>query len=576
MRARRERRRLVLLAATGLAAAALGVLTWATDAFKTIEARTVDARFDVRGTEKPKRLALVVLDDQSLRALGVQPPIPRRLHARMIDRLHAAGAAAIAYDFEFVDQTTVEDDNALFLAIRRAGNVVLSTARIGPRGETAVLGGEENVRRVRATVGSTIFHTVADKIYRLPYDTRGVPSFARQAAARATGRQPARSHFDDGGAWIDYAGPAGTISTTSFSDVLDGRAPAGRFKGKVVVVGATALNVQDLQSTPGGDNMPGAEINANAIATILDGFPLDEAPGWLAVLLVVALGLVSPLPAVRLHGLRWLPLALLALLGYVAALQLAFDGGTILPATYAWLAWLVGLVGTLAVQYAVELRVRRRLRTTFARFVPEQVVDEVVDRAEGEDLRLGGQRLEGTVLFCDLRGFTAAAEDLPAERVIELLNRYLTQMSEAILDHGGTVVSYMGDGIMAVFGAPLAQPDHRERAVAASREMVGPCLERFNQWVRAEEIGEAFAMGIGLCSGHVMSGNVGSERRLEYTAVGDTTNTASRLEAMTKDGPHSVLVAESTAEGLDGGLVFVGELAVRGRAGSIKAWTLAP
>ena len=229
--------------------------------------------------------------------------------------------------------------------------------------------------------------------------------------------------------------------------------------------------------------------------------------------------------------------------------------------------------------YATELRVRRRLRTTFARFVPEPVVEELVGRAENEDLRLGGQRMEGSVLFCDLRGFTSAAESLPAERVIEVLNRYLTVMSETLLDHGGTVVSYMGDGIMAVFGAPLEQPDHRDRAVAAARDMAGPGLERFNAWVREAGIGDGFRMGIGICSGPVMSGNVGSERRLEYAAVGDTTNMASRLEAMTKDGPHAVLVAESTAKwlhGADGGLAYVGELPVRGRSATVKAWTLAP
>jgi adenylate cyclase len=569
MRAQRERRRLVLLAATGLATAILATLAWATDALKTI-----------RGAEKPPSgVALVALDDQSLRALRVQPPIPRRLHARMIDRLRAAGAKAIAYDFEFVDQTTIDDDNALFLAVQRAGNVILSTARVGPNGQTAVLGGDENVRRVRATVGSTIFHTLADKIYRLPYDTRGVPSFARQAAARATGREVGRSDFADGGAWIDYAGPAGTIRPSSFSDVLAGRVPAARFRGKIVVVGTTVLNTQDVQSTPAGDNMPGAEINANAIATILDGFPLDEVPGWLAVALIALLGLAAPAAAAPLRGLRWLPVPILALGAYLVGAQLAFDGGSILPVTYALLALGLGFLGTLSVQYAVELRVRRRLRTTFARFVPEEVVDDVVDRAEGEDLRLGGQRVEGTVIFSDLRGFTAAAETLPAERVIEMLNRYLTQMSEAILDHGGTVVSYMGDGIMAVFGAPIEQPDHRERAVAAARDMVGPCLERFNDWVRDAGIGDGFQMGIGVCSGPVMSGNVGSERRLEYAAVGDTTNTASRLEAMTKAGPHPVLLAESTAQGLrDGteGLVYVGELAVRGREGSVRTWTLPP
>ena len=143
-------------------------------------------------------------------------------------------------------------------------------------------------------------------------------------------------------------------------------------------------------------------------------------------------------------------------------------------------------------------------------------------------------------MFSDLRGFTSFAETLEPATVIGALNRYLTAMSEAILDHGGTLVAYMGDGIMAVFGAPLAQDDHADRALAAARDMLER-LEGFNEWLRQEGLHEGFKMGIGLNSGQVMSGHVGSERRLEYTALGDTTNTAARLEGMTKGTPLPAL-----------------------------------
>ncbi len=179
-------------------------------------------------------------------------------------------------------------------------------------------------------------------------------------------------------------------------------------------------------------------------------------------------------------------------------------------------------------QLVTEAFERVRVRDLFSRFVPEDVVDEVLASADG--LRLGGIQREGTVMFSDLRGFTSAAESLTPARVIEILNRYLSEMSDAILDHGGTLVAYMGDGIMAVFGAPLPQEDHADRALRAALEMRDVRLPRFNEWLRAEEINDGFRMGIGLNSGNVMSGHVGSERRVEYTAVGDTTNTASRIE----------------------------------------------
>ncbi|HEX5619801.1 MAG TPA: adenylate/guanylate cyclase domain-containing protein, partial [Solirubrobacteraceae bacterium] len=177
----------------------------------------------------------------------------------------------------------------------------------------------------------------------------------------------------------------------------------------------------------------------------------------------------------------------------------------------------------------------------------------------------------------DLRGFTSFSETLEPERVIESLNMYLTQMSEAILDHGGTLVAYMGDGIMAVFGAPLQQDDHADRALAAARDMLTQ-LEGFNGWLREQELHQGFKMGIGLNTGPVMSGNVGSERRLEYTALGDTTNTAARLEGMTKGTPHQLYVADSTRAALRtpaDDLIEVGDFEVRGRKAKIKLWSMA-
>ena len=180
------------------------------------------------------------------------------------------------------------------------------------------------------------------------------------------------------------------------------------------------------------------------------------------------------------------------------------------------------------------------------------------------------------MLFSDLRGFTSYSESRPPARVIEVLNAYLTEMSDAILNNGGTLISYMGDGIMAVFGTPLDQPDHRDRALATARDMLTR-LETFNERMRAEGSGDGFRMGIGINTGQVMCGNVGSERRLEYTTIGDTVNTASRIEGMTKGTPYQLFVADSTYSGLSEtpeDLVFVDEMAVRGRQTGVRLWGL--
>jgi adenylate cyclase len=219
---------------------------------------------------------------------------------------------------------------------------------------------------------------------------------------------------------------------------------------------------------------------------------------------------------------------------------------------------------------------RERLRGVFARFVPEHVVDEVLARTD-DDLRLGGSRDIGTVMFTDLRGFTSYSEATAPQRVIELLNEYFSEMIDAIFEQGGTLVGYRGDGILAVFGAPIPSEHHADSALAAAREMLEVRLPRFNVWLRERGLGDGFVMGIGLNSGHFMSGNVGSPRQLEYTVHGDTVNTASRLEGMTKTTERSILVAESTRDALldpPDDLSFVGELEVRGRESKIRTWTL--
>jgi len=179
-----------------------------------------------------------------------------------------------------------------------------------------------------------------------------------------------------------------------------------------------------------------------------------------------------------------------------------------------------------------------------------------------------------TVLFSDIRGFTTFSETRPPEEVLEILNRYHEEMTEAVMGHGGTLISFIGDGIMAVFGTPIEQRDHADRALAAALEMLSDRLPRFNQWMRERELGDGFQIGIGLNSGPVMAGNVGSRRRLDYTAIGDTVNTSARLEGMTKGTPHSLFLADATRELLTGRveLAFVDSMPVRGRAEEIKVW----
>jgi len=573
VRTRRQRRRAIWLIVVGLSAAGLAVLAYATHVTRRVERTTVDARFSLRGKRSaPRDVALVGIDAGTRSTLG-QPPYPRRIDARVIDHLRRAGARVIAFDLDVTGPSnSAKDDAALGQAIFDAGNVVLVTTNGRKTIDPKV------VRDLRATIASSYISASNNTARQVPYENVGLPTLA-VAVARRAGHPVNAADFSGDGAWIDFAGPQGTIPVTSFSSVLRGKFPASRFANKIVVIGQTDLVLHDVHPVAfGSRNMSGPEIQANAIETVLRGIPLRSSAGWLTILLIVLAGLVIPASALRLKGLRWLWVPLAYTVGYAVVAQLAFNGGTILPVAAPALALFIGFLGTLAVAYATDVRDRRRLHAAFARFVPPQVVDEVAAQVD-DDLRLGGTRLESTVMFCDLRGFTTTAEQLPAERVIELLNRYLTEMSDAILDHGGTVVAYMGDGIMSVFGAPLHQDDHADRALAAARDMLDTRLAHFNAWVTETGIAEPFHIGIGICSGPVMSGNVGSARRLEYAAVGDTTNTAARLQAMTKDVGCPILIAGATRRALlrddAPSLTRVGELEVRGRSAQIEAWTFA-
>ncbi len=579
---RRRRRRLVvtLYASVALATTGAVLALWSGDVLRSSDLRTVDARFSIRGEHAAPDVVVVGIDART-NSVVARFPFRRTIHARVIDRLRRAGAKVIVYDIEFTAPSGDDAaDNALIRAVDRASRIALSTTEVGDGGATNIFGGDDVLREIGARAGSgNVPNDPGGVLRRFAYDDLGLLGLPVVAAELARGRPVARDRFaDDGTAWIDFPGPPRTVRTVSFGDVLEGRVPAATLRDKIVVVGATAPVLKDVfpTATASEDLMAGPEIQAAAIQTVLDDFPLRGAPGWLDGLLIVVLGLAGALATARLSPLRGAICGLVAAALLLVAAQLAFGAGLIVSLLYPLAALLLGVVGALGVSVAVGAFERERVRDMFARFVPEAVVDDVLARVDDE-LRLGGERRIVTVMFSDIRGFTTYSEDRTPEEVIEVLNRYLTVMSDVILDHGGTLIAYMGDGIMATFGAPTEQVDHADRALGAAREMAGPALEQVNAWLR-ERGGQDFKIGIGLNSGPVMAGNVGSERRMEYTTIGDTTNTASRLESMTKGSEHTIFLADSvksmlTSERSD--LVRVDAMRVRGKDEPVVVWSVA-
>lgn len=586
MRFDRRRRRVSLIVASGVAATVVALALSASGVLDGVERASVDQRFQIRGEQNvPEDIVVVGIDDTTLQELPLRPPYRRSVHAQAIRNLTAAGAKVIAYDIQFSEPTTPFDDSqaaqdaadaddlALLDAMGESKRVVLGDSEVA-NGEPSIFYTDEDLAAANVLVGNVNF--TGGHFDRLAYQLDGMRTFAVTVADRATGTETPESRFGSDGIRIDYHGPLGTIAEISFSRVVAGGLGEGEVRDKIVVVGNTSNTLGDVHPTPlGGLPMSGPEINANAISTVLRGTPLEDAPGWLNVLIL--LGLVTLAIVAGLRGALVGGIGAVVLIGvFLLLAQVAFDGGRVLDVAAPVLAVALTGLAALAVNYWTLVRDRSRLRTEFGRFLPGPVVDDVIDEA-GDSGRLGGRRLYATVVFADLRGFTAAAERLPPELVIDVLNRYLTEMSDAVLDHGGTLVAYQGDGIMAVFGAPVEQTDHADRALAAAREMRDVRLPRFNAWAADEGISDGFRIGIGVASGPVMSGNVGSRRRLEYAAVGDTTNTAARLEGLTKETPHMLLIGDSTRSALTTSvpdLEAVGALDVRGRQVPAAVWTL--
>jgi len=567
--------RLAPAAAVALAAASLGMAALEGPVLRAQEGQSVDLRFALRGSVKPDpRIAVVTARESDLQSLGW--PVPLRVHARLIDLLRRGGARVIGYDFDFSDASkSPEGRLALLLAARAAGNVVFASYATNSKGQGDALWRRPRLLGlVHATTGDVALPVDADGVIRhLPYEANGLASFAVAIARRAGA---VVRPFDGSRAWIDYAGAGGTYPTYSVTAVLRGRVPVSAIRGRIVIVGDSSPLDHDLHATPVDALLPGAELEANAVASLLAGRPLRSPPSWVGVLLVLALAVVVPLLGLRARP-RWLLLAAVALAAAAAVSdQLAFDHGLVLPAVPPLLALGVGGAGTISLGFLAEAQARLRTRDAFGRFVPAEVVDDVLARSGGS-LQLEGKAMVATVLFSDLRGFTAFSESRDAAAVIQILNRYLGEMTAAILAHGGTLVSFMGDGIMAVFGAPIEAADHADRALAAAREMLEVRLPRINHWLAERGDGDGFRMGIGLNSGPVMSGTVGSEQRLEYTAIGDTTNTASRIEALTKTIGQPLLLSEATRTLLQqpvGGLHEVGGQEIRGKKEPILLWAV--
>jgi CHASE2 domain-containing sensor protein len=377
-----------------LAALALVGLAELSGGLDSLERSSVSTRFALRHVPPPTDIVIVKIDDRTFGELGKPWPLSRSLHARVIDRLHAAGAREIVYDVQFTEPRTAAEDTDLYDAIGAAGGVTLATSQSDAQGRTNVLGGDANLARVHAKAAAANLTTSdGGVITHFPYEVSHLKSLAVVAAERGGGKRLSASQFPGGDALIDYRGGAGTFRSVPFWLVLRGGVPASVFRGKIVVVGATAPSLQDLHATPtsGSDLMPGPEVQANAIWTALRGNPLASAPGWLAVLMIFVAALVAPLAALRLSLVGAALTAVVVGAAHAVAAQLAFNAGVVIAVTGPLAACALGIAGMLTASYYMARSEGRvlgwavRRRTEQLRDAQFEVIARLAQAAESRD-----------------------------------------------------------------------------------------------------------------------------------------------------------------------------------------------
>ena len=346
-------------------------------------------------------------------------------------------------------------------------------------------------------------------------------------------------------ALVPYRGRQGSFRYFSVSDVLHDRVAVSDLKGKIVLVGTTAPGLLDLRATPVGPVYPGVEVHANLITGMLDGNIKQNPPyvvgAEFTLLLVAGLAMAFLLPL--LSPLKsTLVTVLILFLMLVTNVVVFHTGNVVLPLASALVLILLLFTLNMAYGFFVEARGKRQITGLFGQYVPPELVDEMAKNPE--EFSMEGESREMTVLFTDVRGFTTISEGLDPKALSRLMNEFLTPLTEIIYKHRGTIDKYMGDCIMAFWGAPLPDPAHARNGILAGLEMQQR-LKELQPYFKTQNWPE-IRIGVGVNSGRMSVGNMGSKIRLAYTVMGDAVNLASRLEGITKEYGADIIVGEDT------------------------------
>ncbi len=514
--------------------------------FQTVQEKITDRLF-LQKTGSGK-IVVIAIDDASIADIG-QWPWPRTAFATILDQLISDPLnkpVSVGIDVSFSEPSRVgsDDDVRLSEALERARAAGVSVV--------LPIDLASNTNRVLSEPFPLFKERTQQGFINIPLDGDGVARYSdwsrsgtmTESFSHALAPVAAPNPFR-----IDYRGTNG-FSVIPFLDVAIGQIPSRIFKDKIVLIGATAPNLHDDVATP-FNKMAGVFVNANAINTLLAGKFFTSLDRAIAFVLIGLIAAFVSLIVRRIKKLIPLLFSLVAVLvAIVVATSVAFGFYLLLPIFYFFLAFVLSLIASLAFHYITESKEKEFIRKSFQYYLTPHVIDEILKHPE--KLSLGGESRHMTILFSDIRGFTTISESLTPEELTHLLNEYLTAMTDIIMEHGGVVDKYIGDAIMAFWGAPLDDANQESEACMSSVLMMQKLAELNKTWKTP------LAIGIGMNSGNVVVGNMGSHKRFNYTVMGDEVNLASRLESLTKYYRVSVLVSESTyrAIGSESGFYF--------------------
>jgi len=537
-----------------------------------LDLQTRDLLFRLRGARQPSdEIVIVAIDDFSFNWTDYQWPWPRDYLAQIVDQINAGGAHVVGLDiFLFDPAPDPAQDEALARALGESQNAVSNLHIFEPDeyqivlqkplkpyqevldgiGTAGIIRSEDAiVREVQAVqfYNEQSYFNWAFETARLYLDVEP-PTNIKANSLRFNGEQVPLSQWR---MLINYSGLAGTYPTYSAANVADGvvtEQDPDVFRDKIVLIGATTVALQDVHPTSFSSNQttPGVEIVANAIDTIINGWYLRETLPWVALLIIALAAFVTALITRSQKPGRNMIQMVAAVLVYAVVIYFVFtSSGTYLPFSSPVLMLFLGVVlPTLEQAVSQELE-KRRVRSMFSRFISPEMVNQLITT---QDINSLNKRANLTILFSDIRGFTTLSEKLSPEGVVALLNPYLEAMTKIIYKHGGTVDKFEGDAILAFYGEPDPYPDHAARGVRTAVEM-RTTLERLRrQWVQEGRVEEGFDMGVGLNSGEVFVGLLGSEQRINYTVIGDNVNLSARIQDLTKTYQWPILVSEATYE----------------------------